>query len=128
MAIFEAGNQIGQWKLLELLGEGGNGEVWRAAHDDDTPIALKIVFHDDPYYYKRFAAEIQVLRHIGHRPGILPLLDAHLPDNPNKNDPAWLAMPIAIGIKNALNEEPLEVVVEAISIIAHTLASLAKEN
>jgi hypothetical protein len=58
-------------------------------------------------------------------PGVLPLLDHHLPNPPTKTDPAWLAMPIAQRLTDALGEEPpLEEVVSALASIAATLAAL----
>src|SRR5258708_39042384 len=57
-------------------------------------------------------------------PGLLPLLDAHLPEQPTKADRAWLAMPIATPIAQALASRPLATVVEAVAAIADTLARL----
>ena len=44
------------------------------------------------------------VRSLGERPGVLPILDAHLPESPTKRDRAWYVMPLA---------EPLAVKLEA---------------
>jgi len=54
-------------------------------------------------------------------PGVLPLLDADLPEKPTKDDRPWLAMPIATPIADALVGKPLETVVSALAEIAGTL-------
>lgn len=69
-----------------------------------------------------------MLRELGAFPGVLPLLDAHLPNRPTASDPAWLSMPIALPIAEELKEKPLEVVVEAIAAVANTLVRLARRD
>src|SRR5690349_21560249 len=92
------------WKLIEFLGKGGNAEVWRAFRDDGANVALKILNSKNPDSepYKRFQAEISILRSLGAQPGILPLIDSFLPSQPSVQNPAWLAMPVAIPIVEAL--------------------------
>ena len=60
----------------------------------------------DDESYRRFTDEIKVLRDLGHDPGVLPILDAYLPESPSKKDRAWLSMPLATEIKKALGEFP----------------------
>ena len=68
------------------------------------------------------------MRSLGPFPGVLPLLDAYLPDTPLKGDPPWLAMPIATPIAEAVEGLPLEQVVGAVVQIASTLAQLAERR
>lgn len=77
--------------------------------------------------YQRFVREIEFLRSHQDVPGLLPLLDAHLPDQPGKDDQPWLAMPIATPITNALEGRPLADVVAAVAAIADTLARLQRD-
>jgi serine/threonine protein kinase len=77
--------------------------------------------------YRRFVREIEFLRSKEGLEGILPLLDANLPAQPTKDDPAWLSMPIATPISEALDGKALEEVIEAVSRIAATLAVLHAE-
>ena len=55
------GTPFGRYQLLELLGRGEKGEVWRA-HDTtiDRVVAIKILlsqYAEDPLYDKRFRVE-----------------------------------------------------------------------
>jgi serine/threonine protein kinase len=88
------GDPIGPWTLREKLGAGGNATVWRAARDGGEDAALKVInttkAQREPY--RRFVQEIEFLRQLGDFPGVLPLLDAHLPQRPSSTDRAWLAM------------------------------------
>jgi serine/threonine protein kinase len=100
---YTIGEKISGWQIEKLLGTGGNGEVWRAVRAGSTA-AVKFLKQvpADSEPYKRFVNETTVLRQLGVRPGILPLLDAHLPLRPTKMDPAWFSMPIAVPIRKAL--------------------------
>lgn len=123
--------RLGPWRLIEELGSGGNATVWRAVSVNfPDPVALKIIntTHANREPYQRFVREIDFLRSLEDATGVLPLLDAHLPDKPSKVDKPWLAMPIARLLADALREQPLEVVVSALAVIAATLSRLAKDH
>jgi len=112
------------------LGRGGNATVWRATGSDaDVPVALKLInttkVEREPY--QRFVREIGFLREHQDVPGVLPLLDAHLPEQPSRTDPPWLAMPIAVPIVDALDGRRLSDVVAAVTAIADTLARLQRD-
>src|SRR5919198_2218918 len=113
------GDSIPPWTLRERLGTGGNATVWRASRNGGEDVALKLISttraQREPY--RRFVQEIEFLRQLGHFPGVLPLLDAHLPQRPGSTDRAWLAMPISTPIDNALAEASLESIVAALAEI-----------
>ena len=119
------GEVIGRWKLVDLLGQGGNSEVWRAT-DGEKDVAMKVLnqrrTNSEPY--RRFRQEIEALKQIGEDIHIVPLLESNLPDVPSKNDPAWLVMPIGFPLGQVLEHAPLREVVTAAAEIANTLARL----
>jgi hypothetical protein len=116
---------VGPWTLGERLGRGGNATVWTGTRaGSTTAVALKLInttkVEREPY--QRFVREIEFLRDHQDIPGLLPLLDAYMPDQPDKTDQPWLAMPIATPIAQALEGRPLADVVAAAAAIADTLA------
>ena len=125
------GQTVGPWTLHETLGRGGNATVWKATRtESETPVALKLInttkVEKEPY--QRFVREIGFLRDHQAVPGVLPLLNAHLPDQPTKSDQPWLAMPVAVPISAALDGKPLTEVVSAMAAIADTLARLQRDS
>jgi serine/threonine protein kinase len=74
---------LGQYQLLEPLGSGGMGEVFKARHQlMDRLVALKIIHHQrlgDPAAVQRFHSEIRALAQLDH-PNIVRALDAGLAD------------------------------------------------
>ncbi len=71
--ILTPGNSIEHYEVIELLGRGGMGEVYRARDRRiNRDVALKVLlpqFADDPDRLARFRREAQVLAAINH-PGI----------------------------------------------------------
>jgi serine/threonine protein kinase len=122
--------RIGPWIVIDRLGGGGNAWVYKATRDESSYVALKVLKSQKPLRepYLRFIREADFLRSASIDDGILPLIDASVPDNPTKEDPAWLAMPIAQPMRDALVGEPLGTVIDAVATIAETLASLAEKG
>jgi len=118
------------WDKIEVLGEGGNGVVWKARRDG-LEYALKILNETDvnEESYRRFRDEIEILRQLSDEPGVLPIIDAYLPEKPTKKDRAWLSMPLAERIRVALGLRPkITEVVAATASISETLARLAERG
>ena len=74
-----AGRVVGSYKLIEEVGRGGMGAVYRAERADgeyDQEVALKVLQEGlfTPSLVERFRAERQILARLSH-PGIARLLD-----------------------------------------------------
>lgn len=125
-----AGTQIDQWSLVAELSRGGNSVVWEAHNADGQAVAIKVLTtrNVSGESYRRFCDEVAVLRRIGARPGILPLLEAHTPESLSKTDRAWLAMPVAAPLRDALEGRRLEGTVGAVYEVAEVLSGLADEG
>ncbi|MEJ7784465.1 MAG: hypothetical protein WKF96_06650, partial [Solirubrobacteraceae bacterium] len=76
--------------------------------------------------YRRFIAEISTLRALGAFPGVLSIIDSHLPESVDEQP--WMAMSIATPVREALDGQPLPTVVAAMAAVADTLARLAGEH
>ncbi len=79
-----AGQRMGAWTLLEPLGEGGMGAVWRAARSDgryEGEAAIKLLHTGlfDSAMQERFRREGAMLARLRHS-GIAQLLDAGVSD------------------------------------------------
>jgi eukaryotic-like serine/threonine-protein kinase len=78
-ATSRAGERIGAYRIEELVGTGGMGDVYKAMRDDDVyhaEVAIKIMRSDvcNPGAAQRFRAERQILAALDHR-NIARLLD-----------------------------------------------------
>lgn len=111
--------------MLEPLGTGGNSEVWLAEGDGAT-VALKLVGRKpETEPYQRFVREVTAVQKLKDLPGVLPVLETDLPENPSRQNPAWIAMPVAAPVRDALVDAPLDEIVAAVLAFAETLAELA---
>ncbi len=60
----------GRFVLLELIGEGGNGTVWKARDRElRSAVAVKLLRSAEPDRQRRFSREAEVLANIAH-PGV----------------------------------------------------------
>lgn len=93
----QAGHRFGPWVLVEEIGRGGMGTVWRAARSDGNftqHAALKVIRTalDSPHLRHRFKQERQLLAQLQH-PNIATLLDGGVTDD----GVPWLAMELVDG-------------------------------
>ncbi len=87
-----AGSRIGPFELVEPLGEGGMGEVWRAERADGSyrqAVALKLLKRglDTRSILRRFMLERAILARLNH-PCIVRLIDGGM----SENGRPWFAM------------------------------------
>ena len=66
----EAGTRLGPYEIVELLGKGGMGEVYRAKDTKlGREVAIKVLpegFSDEPERMARFEREAKVLASLNH--------------------------------------------------------------
>jgi serine/threonine protein kinase len=72
------GTPFGRYQLLDLIGRGGMGEVWRA-HDTvtDRVVAIKVLptqYTDDPMFRQRFRREAHAAARL-NSPHVIPIHD-----------------------------------------------------
>ncbi|NEZ03444.1 serine/threonine protein kinase [Wenzhouxiangella sp. XN201] len=79
----EPGTRLGPWRLIERIGTGGMGEVYRAERADGTfemQVAVKLIRTHSDDLARLLTFERQTLAHLSH-PGIARLLDGGLTDD-----------------------------------------------
>jgi eukaryotic-like serine/threonine-protein kinase len=77
------GMRIGPWLTVDLIGQGGAGDVYLARRADGTfeqKVAVKLLRREAIGQIERFSAERQILARLEH-PGIARLLDGGLAEN-----------------------------------------------
>jgi serine/threonine protein kinase len=126
------GQSFGQWTLQESIGRGGNGEVWSAKDANHRLVAIKFLHPDffGKQREQRFRDEVNFLSQEAHRPGILPLIDHHLPEKSGVDDRPWFSTPFAecFGQLPLAGPESLEKLVGHVHIIAQALTQLHEEE
>src|SRR5512147_411131 len=74
---FEAGTTLGPYQIIDLIGAGGMGEVYRALDTNlNRPVAIKVLSEDlaDSAARRRFQREAQMASSLNH-PHILTVYD-----------------------------------------------------
>ncbi len=75
---FETGENVGPYRILEKLGQGGMATVYKAYHAGlDRYVALKVLhsdLNDDPTFAARFQREARLVAKLDH-PNIVPVHD-----------------------------------------------------
>jgi serine/threonine protein kinase len=129
----EQGLHFGQWILKgeKPLGKGGNGVVWEAENSDGNRAAIKFLqsHHFGGIREKRFRLEIDFLKNEAKRPGILPIIDFHLPVACSETDRIWFATPLAIPFTDSdlSGNANLQRLVQLVEIVSQNLAKLHDE-
>ncbi len=75
---FNNGQNVGPYRILEQLGQGGMATVYKAYHAGlDRYVAIKVLhaaFREDPSFTARFTREARVVARLEH-PNIVPIYD-----------------------------------------------------
>jgi serine/threonine protein kinase/WD40 repeat protein len=97
---FVAGSELsGRFTLVEKLGDGGMGSVWRARQElIGRDVALKIIHPSlvSPGLKARFVAEMEILGKLNH-PGIIRIFDADIHQQPGGMAIPFFAMELVEG-------------------------------
>lgn len=126
MALLREGQSVGRWTVVGFLDEGGNGEVYEVAGPDGERAALKVLRtrKADSVPFKRFVREVDTVRALSERSGIMPLLDVWVPGRSDSRERPWYVMPLAVPLEQVLAGGPVHEVVMAVESVAQTLAAL----
>ncbi len=75
---FQPGENVGPYRIIEQLGQGGMATVFKAYHPAlDRYVAIKVMhtaFMQDPQFLRRFEREAKVVAKLDH-PNIVPIFD-----------------------------------------------------
>jgi predicted Ser/Thr protein kinase len=75
---FAAGENVGSYRIIEKLGQGGMATVFKAYHPAlDRFVAIKVLhpaFKEDPHFLERFKREARVVARLEHS-NIVPVYD-----------------------------------------------------
>ncbi len=127
---FAIGENVGPYRIIEQLGQGGMATVFKAYHPAlDRYVAIKVLhpaFKEDPNFLSRFQREARVVARLEH-PNIVPIYDFA----EHKGQP-YLVMKFIEGqtLKARLNEKPLtkEEAVEIVDAVGGALAYAHKQG
>ncbi len=129
--VAECGKHVGHYRLIERIGAGGMGEVWRAERSDDfeQQVAVKLIrpLMDSPGLRERFARERRILARLDH-PNIARLLDGGVADDGTP----WYAMEFVRGtdiVRHAGQDRldaraRVELLLQVCDAVAHAQAQL----
>ncbi len=127
---FAIGENVGPYRIIEQLGQGGMATVFKAYHAAlDRYVAIKVLhpaFKEEPNFLSRFQREARVVARLEH-PNIVPIYDFA-----EHNGQPYLVMKFIEGqtLKARLNEKPLtkEEAVEIVDAVGGALAYAHKEG
>jgi serine/threonine protein kinase len=89
---------IGDWKIGEIIGRGGQAKVYAASKGEGTPVcALKIINSNQPKKRARFIQEVRKHAELSDRKAsnIIPILDHNLNEFENGGRIGFIVMPKA---------------------------------
>ena len=98
---------LGPFELIDRLGEGGQGEVWRARHcRTGVPVAVKVLTAEGArrsLFQDAFRAEVQAVAALSHA-HVIAVFDHGIagPGGLVAENSPWLAMELASGDLSSL--------------------------
>jgi serine/threonine protein kinase len=126
--------KIGPYRLVEQIGSGGQGAVWRAFKGEgNEAVAVKVLRFSHPKKRARFVREVNTHAALTAKaaPNVMPLIDHNLEETANEGVKGYLVMPLA---EVSLHDEietlrgRLELSLEVLSGVATGLAAAHREG
>lgn len=124
----DANRSTGTFVTVCYLGGGGGGQVWLCKSATGGQAAVKFLNKSGAAALTRFKDEIATLEANSDVPGILPILEKHLPSAPTEGDPAWFAMPVAVTLEKELATKSAVDIGRRIIEVGQTLVQLHAAN
>lgn len=124
--------RIGPYRLVERIGSGGQGTVWRAFKGEGgEAVAVKVLRLSHPKKRARFIQEVSIHATLSAAgaPNVMPLLDHDLEETADSGVEGYLAMPLAeVSLHDVIDtlRERLELSLELLCGIANGLAAAHK--
>lgn len=124
--------KIGPYRLVEKIGEGGQGIVWRAFRGEGgEAVAVKVLRLSHPKKRARFIQEITIHSALSaaRAPNVMPLIDHNLDETANNGVHGYIVMPLAeVSLDDVIEtlRERLELSLELLSGIATGLDAAHK--
>jgi serine/threonine-protein kinase len=121
---FHKEQQIDGWTLIEKLGHGGNGVVWKCKNEGNQIAAIKILMPPirEPYF-QRFKDEIKEQELLSKDINVMPVLEKSIPEALPSSEypeyPIYYVMPIGVSLDKHLKGLSLD---QRISIIPELLS------
>ena len=109
MSVLEI-NKIDKYEILEEIGRGGMGIVYRAKSNSGEEVAVKVCVTDSVDLVKRFKREVRAIQKIHHQ-NVMPILYANF-----DSDTPYYVMPETNcqGLFNQIHKKSTKKVPEAL--------------
>jgi serine/threonine protein kinase len=123
---------VGPYRLVEKVGEGGQGTVWRAFRGEGgEAVAVKVLRLSHPKKRARFLQEINIHSALSaaRAPNVMPLLDHNVDEADDNGVQGYIVMPLAeVSLHDVIDtvRERLELSLELLSGIATGLDAAHK--
>lgn len=124
---YSKGQSFGPWTLIEQLGAGGNGEVWKVCRSGSPEHAIKLLRAIDATSYARFQAEVTALDTLAGEPGVIPMVDRFIPARLAGQTP-WFVMPVAVTFDKYEAKQTPKRIVEDFVDLSVTLEKLHRQR